>query len=52
MKIYKDGTEVLRVTTSSLSTSISAGAGSHKFTVSAWDSTGALYKSSVSVTVK
>ncbi len=52
MKVYKDGTEVYHVLTNSLSTSVSAGSGTHKITVSAWDSAGSLYKATVYATVK
>ncbi len=52
MKVYRDGTAVYSVSGSSLSAYISASSGSHKFTVSVWDSAGSLYKSTVYVTVK
>ncbi len=52
MKVYKDGTEVYHVYASSLSTSVSASSGTHRITVNAWDNAGAVYKSTVYVTVK
>ncbi len=51
MKIYLDGTSVYSKSGSSIDTSISASSGSHSLTVKAWDSTGASFSKSVTVSV-
>jgi hypothetical protein len=52
MIVYVDDVQKYKTTSSSLSTSISVGSsGTHNITVKAWDSSGALYKDSATVTV-
>lgn len=51
MRIYLDYKSVYLVNGSKIDTSISASVGKHNLIVQAWDSTGAVYKSSMTVTV-
>jgi hypothetical protein len=51
MQVYLDNTLDFSVSAASLKTSLSAGAGSHLLVVQAWDTTGAVYKQSLTVTV-
>lgn len=51
MRIYLDYTSVYAVNGSKIDTSISASVGQHNLTVQAWDSTGAVYKSAMTITV-
>jgi hypothetical protein len=50
-KIYLDGTSVFSQSVTSVNTNISASTGSHKITTKAWDKSGAVFSSSISVTV-
>ncbi len=51
MRIYLDNTSVYTVGASSLNTSVPAAPGAHTAVVQAWDSTGAVFKSSLSLNV-
>ncbi len=52
MKIYLDYVAVYAVSADKIDTNLGMSTGSHHLTVQAWDSTGAVYKSSLSITVK
>jgi PKD repeat protein len=53
MKIYLDGVPVYAISTvSKIDTYVKAGKGSHLLVVQAWDSTGAIFRSPVNITVK
>ena len=51
LQIYVDGAKVYQVSGSSLDTSLSLNSGSHRLTVQAKDSTGAIFKSTIFITV-
>jgi hypothetical protein len=51
MRIYVDNVSVYLVSASSLDTSIAIATGSHSVVVQAWDSTGAVFKAPLSITV-
>lgn len=51
MQIYLDNQLVFTGNAANLNTQVSAGVGSHLLVVQAWDSTGAVYKQSLTVTV-
>jgi Bacterial Ig domain len=51
MSIYLDNNSVYTVGASSLDTSVNASSGSHSAVVQAWDSTGAVFKSALTVNV-
>lgn len=51
MRIYVDGTSVYGTNAASLDTSVSMSAGAHNVVVQAWDSTGAVFKSPLTVNV-
>jgi hypothetical protein len=50
MILYVDNAETYKVSTNQLSTSLSLSAGQHNITVNAWDSSGAVFKSTVIIT--
>lgn len=51
MRIYVDNVSVYLVSASSLNTSVTMSAGTHSIVVQAWDSTGAVFKTPMSLTV-
>ena len=51
MRIYVDNVSVYLVSASSLDTSVAIASGSHSVVVQAWDSTGAVFKAPLSITV-
>ncbi len=51
MILYLDNKAVYKVSTNQLSTSLTLSGGSHNITVNAWDSTGAVFKSTSIITV-
>ena len=51
MRIYVDNLSVYLVSASSLNTSVTMSAGTHNVVVQAWDSTGAVFKTPLSLTV-
>ena len=51
MRIYVDSVSVYLVSASSLDTSVAMSAGSHSVIVQAWDSTGVVYKTPLTLTV-
>jgi hypothetical protein len=51
MRIYLDGNSVFSTQSSQLSTSVAASSGSHSLVVQAWDTSGAVYKQSLTVNV-
>jgi hypothetical protein len=51
MRIYVDNISVYLVSASSLNTSVTMSAGTHSVVVQAWDSTGAVFKAPLSLTV-
>lgn len=51
MRIYVDNISVFLVSASSLNTSVAMSAGTHSVVVQAWDSTGAVFKMPMSLTV-
>src|SRR3954453_6263459 len=51
LQIYVDGAKAYQVAESSLDTSLSLNSGSHRLTVQAKDSTGAVFKSTIFITV-
>ncbi len=51
MRIYVDNISVYLVSASSLNTSVTMSAGTHSVVVQAWDSTGAVFKTPLSLTV-
>lgn len=51
MRIYVDSVSVYLVSASSLNASVAMSAGSHSVIVQAWDSTGAVYKTPLTLTV-
>ncbi|HEY2168584.1 MAG TPA: hypothetical protein VGJ30_03095, partial [Candidatus Angelobacter sp.] len=51
MRIYVDNLSVYLVSASSLNTSVTMSAGTHSVVVQAWDSTGAVFKTPMSLTV-
>lgn len=51
MRIYVDSLSVYLVSASSLNTSVTMSAGTHSVVVQAWDSTGAVFKAPLSLTV-
>jgi len=51
MRIYVDNISVYLVSASSLSTSVTMSAGTHSVVVQAWDSTGAVFKTPLTLTV-
>lgn len=51
MKVYLDSVAVYTVHASQLSTGLTVSTGKHQITVNAWDSTGAVFKTTVIVTV-
>ena len=51
MRIYVDGVSVFNNTSASLDTSIAIAPGQHSTVVQAWDSTGAVFKNSMTLTV-
>lgn len=52
MRIYVDYTSVYGVAASSVNTYVTLASGGHNMTVQAWDSTGAVFKSSLTITVQ
>jgi PKD repeat protein len=52
MKIYVDGKAAYTTSDSSVDTTVQTTAGSHSLTLQAWDSTGAVMKSTVQISVK
>jgi PKD repeat protein len=52
MKIYIDSVSKYSVTASGINTTLTLSSGSRHVTVQAWDSTGAIYKNSFTITVK
>jgi hypothetical protein len=52
MKVYVDGSSKYSIAGSTLDTSLSMSGGIHRITVSAWNSSGTVYKSTVNVTVQ
>lgn len=51
MQVYLDSQLVTTVQSGSLNASVSAATGAHSLVIQAWDTTGAVYKSALSVTV-
>lgn len=51
MILYLDGNQVKLVYSNSLSTSVSAGSGSHRLVINSWDNNGKVYTASETVTV-
>lgn len=51
MRIYLDGVSVFLGSAAQIDTSVAAASGSHLLVVQAWDSTGAVFKTSVTITV-
>ena len=51
MRIYVDNLSVYLVSASSLNTSVTMSAGTHSVVVQAWDSTGAVFKAPMNLTV-
>src|SRR6266568_1332540 len=51
MRIYVDGVSAYLVNAASINTSLAIASGTHNVTVQAWDSAGAVYKSSRTITV-
>src|SRR5689334_5368621 len=51
MRIYVDNLSVYLVSASSLNTSVTMSTGTHSVVVQAWDSTGAVFKTPLSLTV-
>src|SRR5205807_6765748 len=51
MRIYVDNLSVYLVSASSLNTSVTMSAGTHSVVVQAWDSTGVVFKTPLSLTV-
>jgi hypothetical protein len=51
MRIYVDNLSVYLVSASSLNTSVTMSAGTHSVVIQAWDSTGAVFKAPLSLTV-
>jgi Big-like domain-containing protein len=51
MRIYLDGNSMYTVNSNQLNTSITAANGSHSLIVQAWDTTGAVYKQALTVSV-
>jgi hypothetical protein len=51
MRIYVDGVSAYLILASSLNTSVGVSAGTHSVIVQAWDSTGAVFKTPMSLTV-
>jgi hypothetical protein len=51
MRIYVDGTSVFNNTSASLNTSVTITPGQHTAVVQAWDSTGAVFKNTMTLTV-
>jgi len=51
MRIYLDSTDMFTVNSNQLDTTVDASSGSHSLVVQAWDSTGAVYKQSLTVNV-
>jgi hypothetical protein len=51
MRIYLDGNSMYTVNSNSLNTNVTASAGTHNLVVQAWDSSGAVYKNSETITV-
>ena len=52
LQIYLDGAKVYEVLASSLNTSLSMTAGTHRLTVQAADSTGLIFKTTINITVQ
>jgi phosphatidylinositol-3-phosphatase len=52
MRIYVDNISVYATNTASIDTSLTISAGTHSMVVQAWDATGAVYKSSLSIQVQ
>lgn len=52
MRVYVDNVSVYAVNGASINTYISMGSGTHSMVVQAWDATGAVYKSSLSIKVQ
>ncbi|MGZ4841401.1 MAG: hypothetical protein ACXV5J_06630, partial [Candidatus Angelobacter sp.] len=52
MRIYVDSVSKYNVNASSIDTSLAISAGTHNFVVQAWDSTGAVFKNSRTITVQ
>ncbi|PYP90066.1 MAG: hypothetical protein DMG65_12310 [Candidatus Angelobacter sp. Gp1-AA117] len=52
MRIYLDYTSAYTVNSSTLNTSLTMGTGTHSLIVQAWDTTGAVYKSTQTITVQ
>jgi PKD repeat protein len=52
MKIYVDSVSQYSVNAASINTTLTLSSGKHNITVQAWDSTGAVYKNSFTITVK
>ncbi len=52
MKVYVDGSARYSIKAASLDTSLSVTSGQHRITVNAWDASGAVFKSSVIITVR
>lgn len=51
MRIYIDNLSVYEISAASLDTDVSVASGTHNAVVQAWDSTGAVFKSSLTITV-
>src|SRR5262245_7989634 len=51
MRVYLDGVSAFTVNAASLDTQVSAATGTHSLVVQAWDTTGAVYKQILTVTV-
>jgi hypothetical protein len=51
MRIYVDSISVYLISASSLNTSVTVSAGTHSVVVQAWDSTGAVFKTALNLTV-
>lgn len=52
MRVYVDNTSVYSVNAASINTYLSIASGTHSMVVQAWDATGAVYKSSLSIQVQ
>lgn len=52
MRVYVDNTSVYSVNAASINTYLSIAGGTHSMVVQAWDATGAVYKSSLSIQVQ
>jgi len=52
MRIYVDGVSQYTTSANTLNTSLAIATGSHSVVVQAWDSTGAVYKNTQTLTVQ